>query len=122
MKITLLAFCFSSFLSTASVAHSICVDLPTAVSYDSINNNFDGSITIDVPRVMADGHASLLSTGGLASDDRSDVGLCALMKKRLVDSTQDIREDFAVVLKTDGKLSELLGNANHEYFSSVTCR
>jgi len=123
IKLVLVMFSLLS-ISSVTLADQVCIDVPAGVSYASIITNFDGSITVTVPRVTVQGRPLRIA---YTQEQGGAQGLCHLLgKPSLIDVSYrtdwDNSKDPVVFLDSGGALLGLPDGHWTDSISRVMCR
>ena len=105
----------------------VCLDIPdNLLTYDKIEYNFDGSITISNLKILFDGKERLIASPNIRSSyEQNVIGACRLFKLRPRDKYTTIKigktNRPTATLDRTGAL-RWLGYDQRNYLHKITCR
>lgn len=107
-------------LGTSAFAKQVCHEIPEpAVAYDSINTNFDGSVSVRNPRVLVDGEYHFVAEPA----SPYEAGFCAVLGKEPISHKGSERKAGKVAhLDLDGGLMYTYSAATSFILDLVHCR
>jgi hypothetical protein len=100
-----------------ALAAQVCMEVPDGVTYESIQTNFDGSVTITTPKVFVNGAYVYLFPEG-----NTGVGFCKFLDKAIVQFSQDYLEDSAVAAYMDTKGRFAGTTSAVKFIDRISCR
>ena len=105
----------------------VCLDVPdNLLTYDKIEYNFDGSITISNLKILFDGKERLIASPNIRSSyEQNVIGACRLFKLRPRDKYTTVKigktNRPTATLDRTGAL-RWLGYDRRNYLHKITCR
>ena len=120
-------FLFLGGLCSKVHGGQVCLDIPdNLLTYDKIEYNFDGSITISNLKILFDGKERLIASPNIRSSyEQNVIGACRLFKLRPRDKYTTVKigktNRPTATLDRTGAL-RWLGYDQRNYLHKITCR